>query len=197
MRPTITPAPSPKGTNRARMFLYHCPAGSSPELALDAALRRAKDVKGARDDDPSQVNLGQLRQKLEYFLQQALPEDRYQSAVDMLDECGLPGGQVYGEAGTQDADDPDAVAESLWSKQPDHSNDDAREYLKGMGLGDDDVAEIMAKMPRTGLESMNAAAEDRRRGGGRDRRRGGGMDRSMTAADSFEKFYGTSRIKMG
>ena len=185
MRPTITPAPSPKGTNRARMFLYHCPAGSSPELALDAALRRAKDVKGARDDDPSQVNLGQLRQKLEYFLQQALPEDRYQSAVDMLDECGLPGGQVYGEAGTQDAD-PDATAESLWTKYPDHAQD-VRKYLADRGFSDDDIAAAIGEMPKN-------AIEDRR--GGRDRKRGA-MDRQHMAADSFEAMYGTSRIKMG
>ena len=190
----VTPCPSPRGTNHENLYLVKLPR-STPAGALDAALRKAKDCT-ARDDDPSQVNLGELRQKLEHYLQQALPESHYQSAIDMLDECGLPGGQVYGEAGTQDADDPDAVAESLWSKQPDHSNDEAREYLKGMGLGDDDVAEIMAQMPKTGMESLNGAAEDRRRGGGRDRRRGA-MDRQLTAADSFEAMFHTSRIKHG
>jgi hypothetical protein len=179
----VTPCPSPRGTNHENLYLVKLPR-STPAGALDAALRKAKDCT-ARDDDPSQVNLGELRRKLEHYLQQALPESHYQSAIDMLDECGLPGGQVYGEAGTQDAD-PDATAESLWTKYPDHAQD-VRKYLADRGFSDDDIEEAIGKMPKN-------AIEDRR--GGRDRRRGA-MDRQLTAADSFEAMYGTSRIKHG
>jgi hypothetical protein len=181
----VVPCPSPKGSNHENLWLIRAPRGVDPRGALDSAMRKAKDRKGARDEDPSEVNLGELRRKLEHYLQQALPESHYQGAIDLLDEC-LPGGMTYG---TEDAD-PDATAESFRPKYPDHSYDDVREYLQGMGLGDEAVEEAMSKMPKTGLESMNAAAADRRRGGRR-----GAMDRAMSAADSFEAFYGTSRIK--
>jgi hypothetical protein len=188
----LSPVPSPRGTNFERIFMLRVPEGTDPKLALDAALR-AKDRKGARDDQP---DLSELRAKLDSLLRQVCSEDSYATACDMLDDYlpeREPQGKVYG---TEDAE-PDEAAESLWPKYPDHSNDDAREYLKGMGLGDDDVAEIVAKMPKTGMESMNAAIEDRRRGGGRDRRRGAAMDRQLSAADSFEAMFHTSRIKMG
>ena len=90
----VTPCPSPRGTNHENLYLVKLPK-STPAGALDAALKRAK---GARDDDPSQVNLGELRKKLEYFLQQALPDSHYQSAIDMLDECGLVIGlDIFGD----------------------------------------------------------------------------------------------------
>jgi hypothetical protein len=180
----VTPCPSPRGTNFENLYLVKLPK-STPAGALDAALRRAKDRKGARDADPDQdENLGKFRQKLEYFLSQCLKDEQYAAAMDLLNEH-LPGGTVYGEA------DPDSAASEFRPKYPDHSNDEAREYLKGMGLGDDDVAEIMAKMPRTGMESMNAAAEDRRRGGGRDRRHA--MDSAQSSFDAL--FPDAARIK--
>jgi hypothetical protein len=38
----ITAAPSPRGANNERLFLFHCPRGNTPELALDAALETAR-----------------------------------------------------------------------------------------------------------------------------------------------------------
>jgi hypothetical protein len=182
----VTPCPSPRGTNHENLYLVRLPK-STPAGALDAALRRAKDRKVGRDDDPSQVNLGQLRQKLESYLQQALPEDQYQSAIDMLDEAGLPGGQFYGEP-VDDAD-PDEVASSLRSKFPDHADDDREKmenFMRDKGCSDAEIESVLEKMPRS-------AIEDRRRGG-RDRRRGA-MDRQLSAADSFEAMFGAGRIK--
>jgi hypothetical protein len=179
----VTPCPSPTGRNDERLFIFKAPRGVDPELALDAALRRASDkAKGRKgyDEDPDR-SLGELRQKLEALLQQCLPEDRYQSAVDVLNEH-LPGGTVYGE-GTEDAD-PDAAAESLWAKYPDHAQD-VRKYLADRGFSDDDIAAAIGEMPKN-------AIEDRR--GGRDRR--GAMDRQHMAADSFNALFpDAARIK--
>jgi hypothetical protein len=181
--------PSPRNTNFERLFMLRVPEGTDPKLALDAAMR-AKDRKYGRDGDPDQdENLGRFRQKLEYFLSQCLKDEQYAAAMDLLNEH-LPGGTVYGEAGTEDADDPNEVAESLRSKQPDHAQDDRermRRYMEDRGCSDAEIQSVLNEMPRS-------AIEDRRRSGGRDRRRGA-MDRAMTAADSFEAMYGTSRIK--
>jgi hypothetical protein len=187
----VTPCPSPTGRNDERLYIVRAPYGT-PAGALDAALKRAKDVKGARDDDPSQVNLGELRQKLEYFLGQ-LPDSYRGAAMDWLDEHlpleqREPAGKVYG---TEDADDPNAVAESLWSKQPDHAQDDRekmRSFMEGKGCSDEEIESVLEKMPRS-------AIEDRR--GGRDRKRGA-MDRQHMAADSFAAMFpGSVRIKHG
>jgi hypothetical protein len=172
------------------MFIYHCPEGSTPELALDAALRKASDK--ARDrkygrDDGDQPDLTELRAKLERLLQQALPEDRYDEAMDLLSDCGLLESKMYGDVG--DADDPDG-------KYPDRSRDpDAagkmRAFLEGK-LSEDDLEEAMSQMPETAMSGrMNAAIEDRRRGG-RDRRRGA-MD---SAQSSFDRLFpDAARIK--
>jgi hypothetical protein len=176
MRPTIMPAPSPKGTNFESLYLLRLPRGTDPKLALDAALK-AK----ARDEDPDQ-NLGRLRQKLEAFLAQALPEDSYGAAMDLLNEH-LPGGKVYGDP----VDD---------EEQPEHKYPDReqmRKYLEGMGFADDDIEATLEKMPRNAHEGgMGGAVEDRRRGA-RDRRAMAGD----SAEASFEKMFGTSRIKLG
>jgi hypothetical protein len=64
MRPTIMPAPSPKGTNHESLFLVKLPRGTDPKGALDAALRKV-----SRDEEP---DLGELRAKLESLLNQTL-----------------------------------------------------------------------------------------------------------------------------
>jgi hypothetical protein len=167
VKPRIEPCPSPTGRNAERLFVYHCPAGSSPELALDAALRKARDKARGRDDGP---DLGELRAALAHYLNQ-LPEDCRGGAMDILDqylperEQREPRGKMYGEE-TDDAD-PESLQGSLRPKYPDHADDDLEE------------------MPRSPIE-------DRR--GGRDRRRGA-MDRQLSAADSFEAMFGAGRIK--
>jgi hypothetical protein len=182
----LSPVPSPRNTNFERLFMLRVPEGTDPKLALDAAMR-AKDRKGARDE--GEVDLGALRKALEHYLSQALPESHRQGALDTLAEHfeqREPQGKVYG---TEDADDPDAVAESLWGKLPDHAADDRekmRSFMEGKGCSDEEIESVLEKMPRS-------AIEDRRRGA-RDRRRMAG-DRALSAADSFEAFYGTSRIK--
>jgi hypothetical protein len=122
---------------------------------------------------------------LEAFLQRALPEDHYASAMDLLDEH-LPGGKVYGEP-VEDEEE----YETLRSKLPDHA-DDVRKYLADRGFSDDTIEEAISKMPRNASEggAGGRTSEDRRRGG-RDRRHA--MD---SAADSFDRMFPeASRIK--
>jgi hypothetical protein len=185
----VMPCPSPTGRNDERLYLIRAPYGT-PAGALDQALKRASDKardrkRFGRDEDPDQDrNLGELRRKLEHMLSQCLKGEQYSAAMDLMDEAGLPGGQTYGDVDGQDEDGGPDV------KYPDHKTDtDAepkmRAFLSGK-LSEDDLEEAMSQMPRS-------AIEDRRRGG-RDRRHA--MDsRSMTAAESFEQFYGASRIR--
>jgi hypothetical protein len=186
----IEPMPSPTGRNDERLWIVRAPYGTDPRGALDSAMRRAKDRKYGRDDDPDQDrNLGELRRKLEHMLSQCLKGEQYSAAMDLMDEAGLPGGQTYGEVDGRDSD-PDETAESLWSKFPDHIADGVRKYLADQGYSDDDIEAVMPKSAMAG--GMGGEAGDRR---GRARDRRGAMDRSMSAAESFEAFYGTSRIK--
>jgi hypothetical protein len=78
------------------MFLYHCPAGSTPELALDAALKRADDRGDTRHVGSDQErDLSKLRSALEYHLGQCLSDEALHGALDILDEY-LPGGEHLG-----------------------------------------------------------------------------------------------------
>ena len=52
----ITAAPSPRDTNNERLFLFQWLRGSTPELALDAALKR-EEGPSAGDDRRRDLNL--------------------------------------------------------------------------------------------------------------------------------------------
>jgi hypothetical protein len=176
----VTPCPSPTGRNNERLFLVKLPR-STPAGALDAVLKRATDRKKyGRDEDPDD-RLVKLRGKLEEFLERALPGDQYQSAMDLLTDCGLPESKMYGDADPDDADE-------FRPKYPDHIADGMRKYLADQGYSDDDIEAVM---PRSAMEGgMGGEAGDRR--GARDRRHA--MD-SMSAEARFEAMFGASRIK--
>jgi hypothetical protein len=178
--------------------LVKLPKGT-PAGALDAAMRRAKDRKYGRDDDPDQDRrLGELRRKLEEFLANELPSDRWQTAKDLMDEF-LPGGKVYGDAeevrgGSNYSDDadPDGTVGSMWPKYPDHAEDDRekmREFMESKGCTEDEIESVLEKMPRSAMEGgMGGRTSE-------DRRRRGAMDRSMSAEARFDAMFGTGRIK--
>jgi hypothetical protein len=176
----VTPCPSPRGTNHENLYLVKLPR-NTPAGALDAALRRAKDRKVGRDEEPEQErDLVKLRGRLEEFLSRVLPDSHYQSACDLMTEAGLPEGQTYGEV-----DDEDPDEEEFRSKYPDHIADTVRRYMEGKGFSEDEIQEaISSSMPKN-------AIEDRR--GARDRGRRHAMD-SRSAADRFEEMFGASRI---
>jgi hypothetical protein len=164
----LKPCPSPRGTNRERLFLLKVPSGTDPKGALDS-LRKAKDRKGRDEDPEGERNLHELRGKLEEFLAQVLPDSHFGSARGMLDEY-LPPSKTYGEV---DDEEPDREGD----------RERMREYLEGKGVSEDDISEVLSHMPKPGIESLGGrAGEDRR--GGRDRRRG-----AMDAAASFDTFY--------
>jgi hypothetical protein len=182
MKPRVEPCPSPNGTNKERLYLVKLPR-STPAGALDAALRKVKDRKDGYDDQPEEQerDLTALRGKLEQFLSQVLPDSHYQSALDLLTEAGLPESKTYG----------------VEDEEPEHKYPDReqmRKYLQGQGFADDDIEEAISKMPRSAIEGgmggRTSEADDRRRGA-RDRRRMAGD----SAADSFERMFGASRIK--
>jgi hypothetical protein len=200
MKPTITPCPSPNGSNDERLFLFHAPRGTAPAVALDQALRRRADDKrrghdtdlGERSHDEERRDF-ELRRKLLGFLTECLDDEELASARDLLDQHLPP--KRYGDQDEHDRHEADDEEER--DEHPDHEKLHAYALRHGLGSdAEEELADLV--MPHPGIERLGGRvherereADDRRRHA-RDRHRRA-QDREAQAQDSFDRFYPHAR----
>lgn len=165
-RGKIEPMPSPSGGNKARMFIFHAAPGQSAELALDAAIRRqTMALDGLRDDLHS--GLGQM-----------LGDEQLGAAMDWVDECL----KKHGVGGDQENVENAAEGQE-------------KVYGKNYGgEGQDQEEERRSRLTPEEREAEDAEVAQSFFHGG-DRRSAKDSRMAMDAEDSFEAFYGTSRIR--
>jgi hypothetical protein len=192
MKTTITPCPSPRGTNFEHLYLVKAPRGVSAQGALDSAMRTMK--RGGRDEEERD----ELRRELEALLERHVSEDGLMEAREDLADC-LGDRKRYGDADRahhHEADDEEERDDE--HEHPDHEKLHA--WAMRHGLGSDAEEELAAlMMPRPGIERLGGrAVEDRhhraddRRRHARDRLRRA-QDREQQAEDSFFRFYPNAR----
>ncbi len=203
MKTTIMPAPSPNGTNHERLFLVRAPRGTSAG-ALDAALKRGRghDRHRGHGHDEEQVDLAELRERLEMALTQCVSGDALAAVIDVLDEH-MP---------TQDrrARDRHHGRDEQHEPAAERTREQMERYLKGLGCTEETVKAVLGEigeegedesreelfgereLPHNALHNDYDRAVDRKRGA-----RGHAMDAASVDASFNRMFPGAARIKLG
>jgi len=194
---TITPCPSPRGTNNEKLFLFKMPR--SPLGALDAAKRQDAAKRHGDEDTPS---FGKLRVELDEMLARSLSEAELEEARALLDQHLGPA-EEYDRAHDEDDDEDEG------SEPEGKGRSRMRQFLAERGASDDDIDELFTRMdrdemPHNGGGGRVSEREAREVRGASDRQRRMAADHRAAersfdrAAESFDRMFpDAARIKMG
>jgi hypothetical protein len=189
MKHQLEPVPSPTGRNDERLFMLCIPRGSSPEQALDAAMKRGgRDKRRARDQHEEAA---ELRDKFfDAMSVSGMSEDMTSSVMDLYDGVHSRDTKRFGD---------DSEGEAEWLKREDEPEEHGGSGHPGE-IDADDESEAIAES-RGIARRMETGSGDRRRATDRradDRRRRAhdhqlGQDEA-SARESFNEMFGADRI---
>jgi hypothetical protein len=153
MKRRITPCPSPNGTNHARAFLVHIPAGRGPVGALDAMRKHG---------DEDMPDVGRLRVELDEILARSLSDQDLEEARGLIAQH-LGSSEEYDRAHTQgedEDDDEDLGGQGGGRAMPAKLRKKMRDFLTRRGATDSEVDELFQRLDDETATTYDPARED-------------------------------------